>query len=114
MTLAALVGRAQCLLIDFDGPICSVFAGHPAATVAQELHDIIRDRLDGELPPSIAAWDADPLQILGQVDALSDDELTRAVADACQDGETTAAATASPSVSGNSEAIGAAFGRVFG
>lgn len=96
MTLTHLVARARCLLIDFDGPICSVFAGHPAADVAQELHDIIRERFDGELPPGIAVLNADPLQILGQVDALGDDELTRAVADACRNAETAAVATAWP------------------
>jgi HAD superfamily hydrolase (TIGR01509 family) len=96
MTLAELVGRARCLLIDFDGPICSVFAGHPAVTVAQQLHEIIRERLDGELPPSVAALSSDPLQILGQVDALDDEELTRAVADACRDAESAAVARARP------------------
>jgi len=96
MTLTDLVARARCLLIDFDGPICAVFAGHPAATVAQELHDIVRERFDGELPPGIAALSADPLQILGQVDALGDDALTRAVADACRDAETAAVAAARP------------------
>lgn len=96
MTLADLVARARCLLIDFDGPICAVFAGHPAATVAQQLHDIIRERLGDELPPGIAALSSDPLQILGQIDALGDEGLTRAVADACRDAETAAVATARP------------------
>jgi phosphoglycolate phosphatase len=94
MTLADLVARARCLLIDFDGPICAVFAGHPAATVAQQLRDTVRERFGGELPPGIAALSSDPLQILGQVDALGDDELTRTVADACRDAETAAVATA--------------------
>jgi len=96
MTLADLLGRARCLLIDFDGPICAVFASHPATAVASHLHDVIRARLDGELPPAIAELSANPLQILGQVDAIGDDELTRAVADACRDAEITAVATASP------------------
>ncbi len=96
MTLADLVGRARCLLIDFDGPICSVFAGHPATTVAQHLHDLIRERLAGELPPGIAALTANPLQILSEIDALGDAALTRTLADACRDAETTAVATAAP------------------
>ena len=96
MTLTDLVGRARCLLIDFDGPICAVFAGHPAATVALELHNIIRERFAGELPPGIAALSSDPLQILGQVGALGDDDLTRAVANACRDAETAAVAAAKP------------------
>ena len=100
MTLTDLVGRARCLLIDFDGPICAVFAGHPAATVALELHDIVRERFDGELPPGIAALSFDPLQILGQVDTLGDDDLTRAVADACRNAETAAVAAAKPTPGG--------------
>jgi phosphoglycolate phosphatase len=96
MTLADLVSRARCLLIDFDGPVCAVFAGHSAAVVATHLHDVIRARLHGELPPGIAELTANPLQILGQVDALGDEELTRAVADACRDAETAAIAAGRP------------------
>jgi phosphoglycolate phosphatase-like HAD superfamily hydrolase len=94
MNLAELVAGARCLLVDFDGPVCSVFAGYPAATVAQELHAVIRERIGRELPSSIADSNADPLQILVQVDGLGDDELTRAVADTCRDAETAAVATA--------------------
>lgn len=36
-TAAQLVQRARCLLLDFDGPICSVFAGYPAPQVAAEM-----------------------------------------------------------------------------
>ena len=96
MTLTDLVSRARCLLIDFDGPICSVFAGHPAATLAEKLRAVVRERLDEEPPPGIAASGADPLQLLSQVEALGDEELTRAVADGCRDGETAAVATARP------------------
>jgi hypothetical protein len=96
MTVVDLPGHTRCLLIDFDGPICAVFAGCPAATVAQKLHDLIRERLGGALPSGIAALTADPLQILSEVDALGDAELTRAVAGACRNAETTAVATAEP------------------
>jgi len=96
MTLADLASRARCLLIDFDGPICAVFAGYSAATVASHLHQVIRLRLDGQLPPGIAELTTDPLQILAQVDLLGDDKLTGAVADACRGAETTAVATARP------------------
>lgn len=96
MTLAELVGRARCLLVDFDGPICAVFAGLPAATVAAELHTVIRDHLNGVLPPDIAELTASPIQILRRVADLDDDALTRAVADACRDAEIRAVATATP------------------
>ena len=35
-TLADLVGAGP-LLLDFDGPVCSIFAGYPAPRVAAEL-----------------------------------------------------------------------------
>lgn len=97
MTLTDILSRTRCLLIDFDGPICSVFAGHPATTVAAQLLDLIRDRV-GTLPPHIAELEASPLQILRQVADLGDDELTRAVADACRDAETIAVASATPTL----------------
>ncbi|WP_308285698.1 HAD family hydrolase [Actinoplanes hulinensis] len=96
MTLTDLLARTRCLLIDFDGPICSVFAGHPATTVADELRMVIRRRFGGELPPAIAGLDADPLQILIAVARLDDERLTREVADAGRDAEVTAAETAAP------------------
>jgi phosphoglycolate phosphatase-like HAD superfamily hydrolase len=34
----------QSLLLDFDGPICSVFAGFPAWRVAQELREYLQSR----------------------------------------------------------------------
>src|SRR5882762_9428714 len=35
--LAELMARTDAVLLDFDGPICRVFAGHSAAPVALEL-----------------------------------------------------------------------------
>ena len=40
---AELVARAKLILLDFDGPVCSVFAGLPAAQVAERLRDVIQD-----------------------------------------------------------------------
>ena len=45
--LAALLQRTRAILFDFDGPICSVFAGQPAPTVARELRE------------QLAEWGAD-------------------------------------------------------
>lgn len=33
----ALLRRVRTVLLDFDGPVCSIFAGYPAPTVAEEL-----------------------------------------------------------------------------
>lgn len=58
----AVLADNSLLLFDFDGPVCGVFAGYPAATVAAELVDFISgfssslaSRLKGE---------PDPLQVL--------------------------------------------------
>ncbi|MBD0324414.1 MAG: hypothetical protein ICV72_13665 [Aldersonia sp.] len=34
--------RSTSVLLDFDGPICSVFAGHPAPAVAERIRDYLR------------------------------------------------------------------------
>jgi phosphoglycolate phosphatase-like HAD superfamily hydrolase len=94
-SLAGLLRHKYGLLIDFDGPLCSVFAGHPASAVAAELHAVVAARL-GSVPADIAALTADPLQILRRVAGLGDAELTRAVADTCRDAEVHAVATATP------------------
>jgi len=93
--LAEVVSNARTLLVDFDGPICSVFAGYPAATIAVELQALVRSRLSDELRPGVAL-PPDPLQLLCAVADLGDSELTIAVADACRDAETAAVATATP------------------
>ncbi|BBY34314.1 hypothetical protein BST33_17870 [Mycolicibacter minnesotensis] len=48
--------RAQAFLVDFDGPICSVFDGYPAADAAREL-------ASGVTPPLADATN-DPLEVL--------------------------------------------------
>ncbi len=59
--LAELVGAGP-LLLDFDGPVCSVFAGLSARHVAAELVELLGERRR-EVPDHIAA-EPDPLAIL--------------------------------------------------
>jgi phosphoglycolate phosphatase len=92
--LADLLGRTRCLLVDFDGPICAVFAGFPAPAVADELRAVIAAWL-GEVPAHLAGL-PNPLRTLRLVADLGDPKLTRAVTDACRDAEVTAIATAAP------------------
>jgi hypothetical protein len=40
--LVKLMSRVKLLMLDFDGPICSVFAGLPATIVADQLRDVLR------------------------------------------------------------------------
>lgn len=57
----ALRGRGP-LILDFDGPVCSLFAGYPAATVAAAMRQLVVEQT-GEPPPAEVAG-TDPLQIL--------------------------------------------------
>ena len=41
--LAALFARASCLLLDFDGPLCRLFAPGHAPAIAQEMLDLLVD-----------------------------------------------------------------------
>ena len=92
--LVEILRRTSCVLLDFDGPVCAVFAGHPAGSVADELRAIVAAHR-GTVPDAIADLD-DPLQLLRLVADLGDAGLTTAVADACRDAEVAAVATAAP------------------
>lgn len=59
--LAALVESTACVLLDFDGPVCSVFAGVPAPVVADALRQRIAD--DTGVPDAIPAEVDDPLVV---------------------------------------------------
>ncbi|MFI5953791.1 HAD family hydrolase [Cryptosporangium sp. NPDC051539] len=60
--LERVVGRSGPLLLDFDGPICRVFAGYPAAAVADRVREVaIRY---GEAVPAEIADTGDPLKVL--------------------------------------------------
>jgi len=74
---------AQAVLLDFDGPVCSVFAGHPAADVAWQLLGLVAEA-GADVPPTTVNA-RDPLAVLRAVHArfphlvpLVDDALTRA------------------------------------
>lgn len=49
------------VILDFDGPMCNVFAGYPAATIAQELKQLL---VDSGWEPSALPATSDPHQIV--------------------------------------------------
>jgi HAD superfamily hydrolase (TIGR01662 family) len=57
--LANVLAEHEHILLDFDGPVCSVFAGLSDRTVANHL----RERLDPNLPQDVAEAD-DPFVVL--------------------------------------------------
>lgn len=97
--LADALRPVRHVLLDFDGPVCSVFAGLPAPEVAHRLRMALLAA--GELPPAEVEEESDPLAVLRSIaDArpdlvpLADAELTRL--------ETEAVRTARPNPEGAS------------
>jgi HAD superfamily hydrolase (TIGR01549 family) len=99
MTSAALrrvLDATGPLLLDFDGPICSVFSRFPAAPLAARLRDTLAER--GVSVPAELAQERDPLEILRWTGGLGRDELTRTIEDALSAAELEAARVAAPTL----------------
>ncbi len=62
MTPAQVLREADAVLLDFDGPVCSIFAGLPASVVASRLKELLV-REGVRLPQDVEALD-DPLKVL--------------------------------------------------
>lgn len=96
--LAKVLAAATAVLFDFDGPVCSLFAGFPAPLAAAEL----RKRLEphrGESRWSHAGLSDDPMRVLA--DAATWGPSFGEIADSIlTELETTAARTAAPTPGG--------------
>ena len=90
--LGAIIARTRHLLLDFDGPICSIFAGLPAPTVADRLRKIIPDNVS--LPGTIAD-PPDPMEVFSWSATVSD-ELGVSIEAELTEQQVTAVATAEP------------------
>lgn len=88
-----LVDQAAAILLDFDGPICAIFAGYPAPEVAANLRDVIVTR-GGVVSTRMAGTD-DPLAVL-RMAADETPDLIAELDDVLTDAEIRAAASASP------------------
>lgn len=88
--LGAIIARTRWLLLDFGGPICSIYAGLPAPTVAEKL----RHLFPGDLPEEIAKT-PDPIEVF-QYSATISDELAARVESEMADLEVAAVPTADP------------------
>jgi HAD superfamily hydrolase (TIGR01509 family) len=88
--LAHLLGQTAWVLLDFDGPVCSVFAGYPAPAIAAELRDWIASEAI-QLP----RVSDDPHDVLRQAAEVSG-QLARQVETRLRTAEIRAATTAEP------------------
>jgi HAD superfamily hydrolase (TIGR01509 family) len=92
--LSQLVDRARCILLDFDGPICSVFAGHPAPMVAAELRRVLVDQ--GVTIAAPILTEDDPLEVLRYSATLGRPDIVRRIDDALRAAELIAIRSAEP------------------
>jgi HAD superfamily hydrolase (TIGR01509 family) len=93
-TLRYILARTNALLLDFDGPICSVFAGLPATAVVQQLCVVLADGGHTDIPTELTKSD-DPFEVLTYAASLGEDE-ARYVNAAFTAHELEAIATAEP------------------
>jgi len=100
-----LLGEVGAVLLDFDGPVCSIFAGYPAPQVAVELVDVLRQN-GVDVTPELAN-EQDPLEVLRHTGAAGDYRITRAVEDALCAAELRAAKSAEPTPYGREVIVAA-------
>ncbi|MEU7820165.1 HAD family phosphatase [Catellatospora sp. NPDC049133] len=62
-----LAPSRRLLLLDFDGPVCSIFAGYTAPVIASELVSLVRQMT--LIAPEYLAKESDPLEVLRWVGA---------------------------------------------
>jgi HAD superfamily hydrolase (TIGR01509 family) len=91
--LRSSIGRTRDLLLDFDGPICNLFAGLPAPTVAAQLRELLD--LNGIPVPESIAGEDDPIEVLRFTSDL-DADTAALVEGALRDAEQTATMSATP------------------
>ena len=90
--LGAIIARTRHLLLDFDGPICSIFAGLPAPVVADRLRKIIPSYI--QIPRNIAD-SPDPMEVFIWSATISDELAARIEAELTEQ-EVAAVASAEP------------------
>jgi phosphoglycolate phosphatase len=90
--LARILRPAKAVLFDFDGPVCSVFAGYPAQQITEELRGLARDAR-GDLSPALTRASS-PHDLL--LAAAGDRDLAGLLEDALQKAEMSAVQTALP------------------
>lgn len=91
--LAAILRRCPVILLDFDGPVCSVFAGYPAPQITDELRGLVLDQL-GDLPSALDGISSPHEFLLASADVSP--QLARQVEAALQTAEIKAVESATP------------------
>jgi HAD superfamily hydrolase (TIGR01509 family) len=103
--LRSLLSRSRAILLDFDGPVCSIFGGHPAPLVAAELLNLLEAR-GIDLTDDVRS-ETDPMEVLRWSATLGKPELVREVEDGLCRAELLAAESAIPEPYGREVIIAA-------
>jgi HAD superfamily hydrolase (TIGR01509 family) len=93
-SIAQILADTGPILLDFDGPICTLFATTPAPLIAQQLRHTLTGH-GAPIPPHIASQ-TDPLQVLRYTATLGDPTLTLLVDDQLRQAELDAITGATP------------------
>ncbi|MFJ5987947.1 HAD family hydrolase [Lentzea sp. NPDC092896] len=92
--LRSIFADTDAILLDFDGPVCSVFAGFPAPIVAEQLRDTLSHSWQHAITTE-AKNSGDPFDILSFAATIGDDE-ARYIEAALRAHEVEAISTATP------------------
>jgi beta-phosphoglucomutase-like phosphatase (HAD superfamily) len=71
--LHRILANTEALLLDFDGPVCSVFAGIPAHYIADQLREVLAQGGHTDLPAEIGKTE-DPFDVFRYAASLGEDE----------------------------------------
>ncbi|NGY61628.1 HAD family hydrolase [Lentzea sp. NEAU-D13] len=72
--LRSLLSDTEVLFLDFDGPVCSVFAGFPAPVVAGQLREVLHESGLSSLPAEVQGA-SDPFDVLRYAATCGPDQL---------------------------------------
>lgn len=100
--LAPVLDTTTHVLLDFDGPVCDVFAGYPAHHIAEHLRRLLTDAHGLPLPADVLDT-GDPLHVIRRTADLAPD-LSATIDTALRAAELRAVTTAAP-VPGSTELL---------
>jgi len=103
--LVQLLAERSSILLDFDGPVCSIFANRPASGVAEALCDVLRS--EGVEPTPSLQSERDPLEVLRWAATLGRPDVVRRVEMKLCAEEFAASRTAVPTPHGREVIVGA-------
>lgn len=92
--LTKLLRETGPILLDFDGPVCDIFANGVNSALADDLRAILRGH--SVAMPATIAHDFDPLNVLRFAASRADDELTEELENTLVLGEVRSALTVGP------------------